>query len=298
MGARFRLRPGFDIGTYSPAARVVLRAMQHYGMFLADNGSNFFFQGDVNANWPASLIAELKTVPANAFLRSTSRGARWRRTPRSSRTARPARRPSGVDAVDPSGARRRSAHAAGMHDLVGDPDVLRFTRVPDPPPADFVEPGCGVTRQDVATGRREAFTIEDPSDGRFLGIAVAPSIKREERTAELGYVIHPGRADADRDRRPLWLTDWGFREPRRRPARAADLDGQPGLETGRRAQRLPLRRHVPIDVRRARPVGRRRDLVAPGDRPRLGTSPAGRRMEEWRRAALALSRAPSPVTAA
>ena len=41
--------------------------MQHYGMFLADNGSNFFFQGDVNTNWPSSLIAELKTVPANAF---------------------------------------------------------------------------------------------------------------------------------------------------------------------------------------------------------------------------------------
>jgi hypothetical protein len=67
MGARFRLRPGFDTSTYSPAAQVVLRAMQHYGMFLADNGSNFFFQGDVNANWPSSLIAELKTVPANAF---------------------------------------------------------------------------------------------------------------------------------------------------------------------------------------------------------------------------------------
>jgi len=67
MGARFRLRAGFDTSTYSPAAQVILRAMQRYGMFLADNGSNFFFQGDVNANWPASLIAELKTVPGSAF---------------------------------------------------------------------------------------------------------------------------------------------------------------------------------------------------------------------------------------
>jgi hypothetical protein len=67
MGTRFRLKARFDISGYSPQAQVILTAMKHYGMFLADNGSNFFFQGDVNANWPSSLIAELKTVPGSAF---------------------------------------------------------------------------------------------------------------------------------------------------------------------------------------------------------------------------------------
>ena len=67
MGARFRMRPGFDISGYSPQARVILTAMKHYGLFLADNGSDFFFQGAVDPAWPASLIAELKTVPGRAF---------------------------------------------------------------------------------------------------------------------------------------------------------------------------------------------------------------------------------------
>ena len=100
-----------------------------------------------------------------------------------------------------------------MHDLVGDPDVLRFTRVPDPPPPDFVDSWLRRYEDGRRDGTREAFTIEDPSDGRFLGIAVAPSIKREERTAELGYVIHPeARGRGIATAALSWLTDWGFRE--------------------------------------------------------------------------------------
>ncbi|MEP6757939.1 MAG: hypothetical protein ABJB55_01945 [Actinomycetota bacterium] len=68
MGARFRMKAGFDMSGYSPQARVILTAMQHYGMILADNGSDWFFQGAVDGAWPASLIAELKTVPARAFV--------------------------------------------------------------------------------------------------------------------------------------------------------------------------------------------------------------------------------------
>ena len=39
MGARFRMRAGFDTSGYSPLARVVLAAMKDYGLVLADNGS-------------------------------------------------------------------------------------------------------------------------------------------------------------------------------------------------------------------------------------------------------------------
>ena len=45
MGARFRLKASYDISGYSPQAQVVLRAMQHYGLILADNGSNWYFGG-------------------------------------------------------------------------------------------------------------------------------------------------------------------------------------------------------------------------------------------------------------
>jgi hypothetical protein len=37
-GVRFRLRADYPVGTLAPGARVVARAMQRYGMFLADGG--------------------------------------------------------------------------------------------------------------------------------------------------------------------------------------------------------------------------------------------------------------------
>jgi len=67
MGARFRLKASFDISGYSPQAQVVLRAMQHYGLILADNGSNWYFGGTADPAWPAALVNELKQVPASAF---------------------------------------------------------------------------------------------------------------------------------------------------------------------------------------------------------------------------------------
>ena len=63
MGARFRLKASYDISGFSPQARVVLRAMQHYGLILADNGSNWYFGGTADQNWPIALVDELKTNP-------------------------------------------------------------------------------------------------------------------------------------------------------------------------------------------------------------------------------------------
>ena len=67
MGARFRLRANFDVSGYSPQAQVVLRAMRHFGMIVADNGSNWYFGGTADPGWPAALVDELKQVPASAF---------------------------------------------------------------------------------------------------------------------------------------------------------------------------------------------------------------------------------------
>ena len=67
MGARFRLKASFDISGFSPQAQVVLRAMQQYGLILADNGSNWYFGGSADPSWPLALVDELKQVPASAF---------------------------------------------------------------------------------------------------------------------------------------------------------------------------------------------------------------------------------------
>jgi len=67
MGARFRLKASFDISHYSRDVRVVLSAMKRYGLILADNGSNWYFQGSAENDWPDAFIEQLKTVPASAF---------------------------------------------------------------------------------------------------------------------------------------------------------------------------------------------------------------------------------------
>ena len=67
MGARFRLKASFNISTFSPHAQVILRALQHYGMFLADIGMDWELIGTADPNWDPNLLSELQTVPANQF---------------------------------------------------------------------------------------------------------------------------------------------------------------------------------------------------------------------------------------
>jgi len=67
MGARFRMKAGFSEAGYSPQARVILRAMKHYGLVLADIGTDWYFQGEQHNQWPIDLVDELKTIPASAF---------------------------------------------------------------------------------------------------------------------------------------------------------------------------------------------------------------------------------------
>ena len=71
MGARFRLKSSFDTSRFGPEAKVVLAAMQTYGLIVADNGSNWFFQGTDDPGWAApqydTMISQLKGVPASAF---------------------------------------------------------------------------------------------------------------------------------------------------------------------------------------------------------------------------------------
>jgi hypothetical protein len=67
MGARFRLKASFDLSSFGAKARTILRAMKRYGLMLADNGANWYFQGTVDEHWTNRLLDELKSVPASAF---------------------------------------------------------------------------------------------------------------------------------------------------------------------------------------------------------------------------------------
>jgi hypothetical protein len=74
MGARFRLKASFSVtrfcsggGLTCRSAKAILTEMKHYGMILADNGSDWFFQGSANPQWPDSLVEMLKRIPASAF---------------------------------------------------------------------------------------------------------------------------------------------------------------------------------------------------------------------------------------
>src|SRR5436190_1869577 len=68
MGARFRLKASFPISSYRADTQVVLRAMKHYGLVLADNGSPWYFQGAQSGRWPSGLLDQLKRIPASAFV--------------------------------------------------------------------------------------------------------------------------------------------------------------------------------------------------------------------------------------
>ena len=67
MGMRIRLQANFDISGYSPTNQIILKAMKQYGMILADNGSNLFFQGTPDSRWNDDDLSALKVIPVTAF---------------------------------------------------------------------------------------------------------------------------------------------------------------------------------------------------------------------------------------
>ena len=69
MGARFRLKANFSLPTSqcSPMCQTVVTAMQKYGLILADNGSNWYFQGTADTRWTGTEVDQLKRIPSSAF---------------------------------------------------------------------------------------------------------------------------------------------------------------------------------------------------------------------------------------
>jgi Putative Ig domain len=67
MGMRLRLKASFDISGFSATNQVILTAMKNYGMIVADNGSNMYFQGAPDARWDDNDLSALKAIDASNF---------------------------------------------------------------------------------------------------------------------------------------------------------------------------------------------------------------------------------------
>jgi hypothetical protein len=67
MGLRLRLRPSYDLSHFTDQALVVARALKHYGMINADNGSSWFITGATDSRWNDNNLNQLKSIPGSAF---------------------------------------------------------------------------------------------------------------------------------------------------------------------------------------------------------------------------------------
>ena len=67
MGLRVRLKPSVDVASFPPQARVVLRALQRYGMILADNGSPWYVSGAPNRHWSNDQLHSLGRLTGADF---------------------------------------------------------------------------------------------------------------------------------------------------------------------------------------------------------------------------------------
>jgi hypothetical protein len=67
MGLRVRLKASVNISTFPPQARVVLKALQVYGMILADNGSPWYVSGAPNAHWNNDALHALSQLTGADF---------------------------------------------------------------------------------------------------------------------------------------------------------------------------------------------------------------------------------------
>ena len=67
MGLRVRLKASVDISGYGTQARVLLTALQRYGMILADNGSPWYVTGAPSRYWNDAVLHALGGIKGSDF---------------------------------------------------------------------------------------------------------------------------------------------------------------------------------------------------------------------------------------
>ena len=95
-------------------------------------------------------------------------------------------------------------------ELVADPLVQRFTRIPEPPPEGFARSWIDGYREGRRDGTREGFAVVD-GDNRFVGLGLAPAIDPDAGELELGYIVASGARGRGVATEILrLLTEWAF----------------------------------------------------------------------------------------
>lgn len=67
MGLRVRLKASVNVDSFPPQSRVVLRALQRYGMLLADNGSPWYVSGAPDRRWDNDDLHSLQDLKGADF---------------------------------------------------------------------------------------------------------------------------------------------------------------------------------------------------------------------------------------
>lgn len=67
MGLRFRMRSSYDCSWASTEVQVVCAALKRYGMFVADNGADWYISGAPDPRWDDDRLGDLKEIPGDAF---------------------------------------------------------------------------------------------------------------------------------------------------------------------------------------------------------------------------------------
>ncbi len=67
MGMRMRLQASVNISGFSPTNQVILKALQKYGIIMADNGSSMYLSGAPDDRWDNDDLHNLASLTASNF---------------------------------------------------------------------------------------------------------------------------------------------------------------------------------------------------------------------------------------
>jgi hypothetical protein len=67
MGLRFRMKASYSCAGKSREVQVICAALKRYGMFVADNGSNWYISGQHDPRWNDDALGDMKSIPGSAF---------------------------------------------------------------------------------------------------------------------------------------------------------------------------------------------------------------------------------------
>ena len=67
MGMRVRLKASYDISKHPAEAQVILLALQKYGMYVADNGGDWFLSGAPDPRWNDDNLRSMKKIKGRDF---------------------------------------------------------------------------------------------------------------------------------------------------------------------------------------------------------------------------------------